>query len=92
MAMIRLPFLDRRTGNFDWEVSCQACRLGPRDERRGYYNWNTVYSAAGYMEHFQKCEVSQIERKVVPGYIVPIGSNHGSSDAKFLGFLSNFKF
>jgi len=93
MSMVRFPFLDRRTGNLDWGVSCQACRLGPRDERRGYYNWNAVYSAAGYMEHFQECEVSQIGRKVVPGYIVPIGSNnHHISDAKFLGFLSNFKF
>ena len=92
MAMIRLPFLDRRTGNLDWGLSCQACRLGPRDKRRGYYNWNTVYSAAGYMEHFQKCEVSQIGRKVVPRYIVPIGGNQCSSVAQFLGFLSNFKF
>ena len=92
MAMIRLPFLDRRTGKLDWGVSCQACRLGPRDKRRVYYNWNTVYSAAGYLEHFQKCEVSQIGRKVVPRYIVPIGGNQGISDAQFMGFLSNFNF
>jgi hypothetical protein len=92
MAMIRFPSLDRRTGNIDWGTSCQACRLGPRDERRGYYNWNTVYSAAGYMEHFQKCELSQIGRRVVPGYIVPARRNQYGSDAKFLAFLSNFKF
>lgn len=91
MAMIRFPFLDRRTGKVDWGVSCQACRLGPRDERRGYYNWNTVYSADGYMEHFQKCEVSQIGRKVVQDY-VPARRNQCGYDAKFLGFLSNFKF
>jgi hypothetical protein len=92
MPMIRLPFLDRETGNLDWGVSCQACRLGPRDESRGYYNWNTVYTTAGYMEHFQKCEVSQIGRKVVQNYIVPIGSDHGNSEAKFLGFLSDVRF
>lgn len=91
MAMVRLPFLDRRTGKLDWGVSCQACRLGPRDERRGYYDWNTVYSAARYIEHFQKCEVSQIGRKLVPRYI-PTDRNHDNSDVKFLGFLSNFKF
>lgn len=92
MAMVELPFLDRRNGNLDWGVSCQACRLGPRDERRGYHNWNTVYSTTGYVEHFQKCEVSQMGRKVVPRYIVPTGMNQDNSDAKFLGFLSNFKF
>ncbi|KFY79908.1 hypothetical protein V499_01166 [Pseudogymnoascus sp. VKM F-103] len=92
MAMVRFPTLDRRTGNLDWGVSCQACRLGPRDERRGYSNWNTVYSAAGYMEHFQKCQVSQIGRRVVPDYILPAGRDQCSSDARFLGFLSNFKF
>jgi hypothetical protein len=27
----KTPFLDRRSGNLEWGVSCQACRLGPRD-------------------------------------------------------------
>ncbi|RDL41336.1 uncharacterized protein BP5553_01315 [Venustampulla echinocandica] len=56
MAMVRFPALDRRTGNLDLGVSCQACRLGPRDEGRGYHNWNALYCAAGYLEHFQKCQ------------------------------------
>jgi hypothetical protein len=92
MTMIRFPSLDRLTGNIDWGVSWQACRLGPRDEGRGYYNWNTVYSTAGYMEHFQKCEVSQIGRKAMHKNVVLAGRNQCGSDAKFLGFLSNFKF
>jgi hypothetical protein len=92
MAMVRFPTLDIRTGNLDWGVSCQACRLGPRDERRGYCNWNTVYSAAGYIELFQKCQVSQIGRSVVPSYILPAARDQCISDARFLGFLSNFKF
>ncbi len=70
MAMLRFPSLDRRTGNLDWGVSCQACRLGPRDVRRGYCDWNIVYSAPGYIEHFQKCEMSQRGKAKIPGYIV----------------------
>ncbi|KAL3423934.1 F-box domain-containing protein [Phlyctema vagabunda] len=92
MAMVRLPALDRSTENLEWGVSCQACCLGPRDERRGYYNWNTVYSAAEYVEHFKKCQVSQIGRTVVPGYIVPGSRDQRRSDARFLGFLYNIIF
>ncbi|KAF4628658.1 hypothetical protein G7Y89_g9489 [Cudoniella acicularis] len=93
MPMIRFPSLDRRTGTLDWGASCQACRLGPRDEKRGYSNWNNVYSATGYLDHFQKCEVSQVARKVVPEYIIPAtGGDQCMSDARFLGFLSRFKF
>jgi hypothetical protein len=51
-------------------VSCQACRLGPRDTRRGYCDWNTVYSTPGYMEHFQKCEMSQRGRAGVLGILI----------------------
>jgi len=92
MAVVRLPFLDRGTGALNWGVSCRACRLGPQDYSRGYRDWNNVYSIAGYMRHFQECEVSQIGRKVMPGYIVPVGQNQCISDAKFLGFLNKFKF
>jgi hypothetical protein len=92
MAMLRFPSLDRRTGNLDWGVSCQACRLGPRDTRRGYRDWNIVYSAPGYMEHFQKCEMSQRGKAGIPGYVDPDSGDQGVSDARFLAFLSNLKF
>jgi hypothetical protein len=92
MPMLRIPTLDRRTGNLDWGVSCRACRFGPRDERRGYYDWQTVYSAAGYIEHFQKRQLSQIGRKEVPRHISHTEGNQCMADARFLGFLSNFKF
>lgn len=94
MAMIRFPTLDIATGKLDWGVSCQACRLGPPHERRGrgYYDWNTFYTTSGYIEHFQKCQLSQIGRTVAPGYILPTGGDQSASDAKFLEFLSNFKF
>jgi hypothetical protein len=92
MAMLRFPSLDRRTGKLDWGVSCQACRLGPRDARRGYHDWNIVYSAAGYMEHFQKCETSQRGKAEIPGYIDPDSGDQRLSDARFLAFLSNLKY
>lgn len=92
MAIIRFPSLDIGTGKLDWGVSCQACRLGTRDKRRGYYNWNTIYSTAGYIEHFQKCQLSQIGRAVVPGYICVTEEDQRRSDVNFLGFLSKFRF
>jgi hypothetical protein len=76
MPMIRIPFLDQGTGELDWGVSCQACRLGPRDEHRGYYSWNTLYSTSGYTQHFQHCQVSQRARNVVLEYIDFSGGSH----------------
>jgi hypothetical protein len=92
MSMIRFPALNMDTGKLDWGVSCQACRLGTRDKKRGYYSWSTVYSAAGYMEHFQKCQLSQIGRAVAPGYICVTEEDQSSSNVNFLGFLSKFRF
>ncbi|KAE9369356.1 hypothetical protein N431DRAFT_485268 [Stipitochalara longipes BDJ] len=92
MAMLRFPSLDRQTGNLDWGVSCQACRLGPRDKRRGYCDWNTVYSAPGYMEHFQKCELSRKGKAEIPRYAGHASGDETISSARFLAFLSNFKF
>jgi hypothetical protein len=89
MPMVRIPALNQTTGKLDWGVSCQGCRLGPRDENRGYYNWNTLYSAAGFLEHFQKCEVSQVGRKVVPEYITHAPEDQRRSHSQFLGYLSN---
>ncbi|ESZ89742.1 hypothetical protein SBOR_9869 [Sclerotinia borealis F-4128] len=92
MPMLRVPYLDRRTGSLDWGVSCQACRLAPRDERRGYYDWNTVYSTPGYYEHFQKCEVSQRGRLEIPRHIKATAQEQRVFDARFLGFYDFFKF
>jgi hypothetical protein len=92
MAMLRFPSLDRRTRILDWGVSCQACRLGPRDARRGYRDWNVVYCTPGYMEHFQECEVFQRGQAEIPGYIDPDNGDQCISDARFLAFLNNFKF
>jgi len=89
MPMVRIPALNQTTGKLDWGVSCQGCRLGPRDENRGYYDWNTLYSAAGFLEHFQKCEVSQVGRKVVPEYITHAPEDQRRSHSQFLGYLSN---
>lgn len=57
MPMVRIPTLDQSTGKLDWGVSCQGCRFSRRDRTRGYYDFNTLYSAAGYLEHFQSCSV-----------------------------------
>lgn len=89
MTLIRFPAVDLKTGNLDWGVCCQACCLGPRDENRGYYDWNTTYSAVGYLEHFQKCQVSQMARNKASEYIVPAGGDQSNSDYRFFEFLDN---
>ena len=68
MAVLRFPHLDRPTGILDWGVFCQACRLAPKGLRRACRDWRTFYSASGYMEHFQKCEASQMGRAVAHKY------------------------
>lgn len=96
MGVVRFPSLDQRTGNLDRGVSCQGCEHGPRDPRRGYCNWNTMYSAAGYLEHFQKCQVSQRGKEAVPRYIMdtrPTGEYHQCiPNFRFLGFLGDRRF
>ena len=91
MPMIRVPALDQRAGKLEWGVSCQGCRLGPRDQDRGYHDWNTLYSAAGFLEHLQKCEVSQAARRVLSEYIAHVPEDQHSSDSRFLAFLSNLR-
>ncbi|PQE28184.1 Cyclin-like F-box protein [Rutstroemia sp. NJR-2017a WRK4] len=59
MSMLRVPLLDRRTGDLDWGVSCLACSFGPQDEGHGRCDPNNLYTKSGYIEHFQKCELSQ---------------------------------
>ncbi|KAJ8070520.1 hypothetical protein OCU04_000894 [Sclerotinia nivalis] len=92
MPMLRFPSLDRRTGKLDWGVSCQACHHGPRDERGGYCDWNTVYSTSGYIGHFQKCEVSRSVRAEIPQFIDHDGDgrNQHDLDGQFMAFLNNF--
>ncbi|APA07107.1 hypothetical protein sscle_02g018770 [Sclerotinia sclerotiorum 1980 UF-70] len=93
MPMLRFPSLDRRSGKLDWGVSCQACHHGPRDESRGYCDWNTVYSTSGYIDHFQKCEVSQRARAEIPQLINHDGDFRNRNDLgdQFVSFLSNFE-
>lgn len=86
MPMIRFPFLDQKVGKLDWGVSCQGCHLGPRDERRGYRDWNTVYTTDGYLDHFQTCQVSQIGREVVPLHTSSV------AQAKFFAFFAHMRF
>jgi hypothetical protein len=92
MSMLRIPFLDRRTGDLDWGVSCQACRLGPRDKRRGYCNWNNLYSTSGYIEHFQKCELSQRGRAEIPKRPDPVNRDDRIWYPPLPAFFANFKF
>lgn len=91
MPMIRFPSLDRKTRSLEWGVSCQGCRLGPRHEKRGYYDWNAVYSVTGYLGHFERCEVSQIGKEAIPRYTTAIRDGRGHTQ-RFLGFLNNLKF
>jgi hypothetical protein len=91
MPMVRIPALNQRAGKLDWGVSCQGCRLGPRDKNRGYRSWNTLYSAAGYLEHFQQCEVSRAGRKAMLEYIAHVPEDQPRSDARFLAFLANLR-
>jgi hypothetical protein len=58
MAVIRIPYLDPRTGILEWGVSCEACRLVPVDESRGSRDSKVLYTASGYLDHFQTCEMS----------------------------------
>lgn len=87
MSLIRIPCLDQRTKSLEWGVSCQSCRLGPRHRDRGYHNWNTVYSTAGYLEHFQNCQLSRKASLVVPEYFNP--DDQHASNTRFLAYLSN---
>lgn len=58
-TVVRHPFLNQRVGELDWGVSCEAC-CDAYINRGRYAGRNTLYSAAGYLEHFQTCERSQI--------------------------------
>jgi hypothetical protein len=89
MSMLKIPFLDRRTGDLDWGVSCRACCIGPRDESRGYRDCNTVYSTSGYMEHFQKCELSQRGRAEISKCF---GEGERISDDQLYQFFRLFEF
>lgn len=92
MPMLRFHSLDQETGCLDWGVSCQACRLGPREANRGYHNWNTVFSVSGYMKHFKQCEVSQRGRQQIPKYISADKGGQSMHETSLLGFFNNFHF
>lgn len=65
MPLIRIPFLDARTGTTDWGVSCHACRhiakyvLKPAS---GQEDCLPVYRTADYLTHFWKCTLSRLMR------------------------------
>lgn len=92
MPMLKILFPDRETGQLDWGVSCQACRLAAWDVKRGYRDCNIIYSTLEYIEYFQKCAVSQRRTAQKPNYINPTGKDQAILDARFLSYLSNFKF
>ncbi|KAF8861989.1 hypothetical protein BDZ45DRAFT_671533 [Acephala macrosclerotiorum] len=95
MAMVRIPFLDRESGRLDWGVRCRACLSGYRhhDETRGLLNWQTAFSAKGYLDHFQKCQLSQVARRAIPDCLVPDEENRWSTPISRLSiYLRDYQF
>ena len=90
MPLLRIPFLDRRTRNLDWGVSCQACRLRPHDIGHGYYYYDPTYTTEGYPEHFRKCRLSQKAREMLPEFTRYVGEDRNLSENTFVDFLAYY--
>ncbi|PQE17070.1 F-box domain-containing protein [Rutstroemia sp. NJR-2017a BBW] len=91
MSMLRVPLLNRRTGDLDWGVSCLACSFGPQDEGHGRCDPNNLYTTSGYAEHFQKCELSQRARAKI-SECFRLGRREDEVGNVLLHFLINFNY
>ena len=62
IAVIRLPYLNRRTGIAEWGYSCKGCRSGNGEGEVGdahSYQERRAYTAKDYLVHFEGCKSSQ---------------------------------
>ncbi|PQE12352.1 Cyclin-like F-box protein [Rutstroemia sp. NJR-2017a BVV2] len=91
LSMLRIPFLERRTGDLDWGVSCEACRLGPKNGGHGYYDSKNLYTTSGYIDHFQKCELSQKARAEI-SKCFHLGKRDHEVWSMLVDFFSNFNY